>query len=218
MATSELPRLQSGSQSQRVDPALQDWRIVSAFFLSGFAALVYQVIWQRLLFVVVGVDIESVTIVVSAFMLGMGVGAVVGGWLADRVSEHILLVFCLAEIAIACYGLVSVDLLAGSAEFFGGMGRSAAATLCFGLLLLPTVCMGATLPLLVAHAFRSSRSVGVSTGTLYFVNTLGAAGGALAVGFLLLYWFDMHQVARLAAGTNLLAALIIGTAVWRARP
>jgi len=218
MHATETTRLHGRQRCGRVHPSLDGWRIASAFFLSGFAALVYQVAWQRLLFVVVGVDIESVTIVVSSFMLGMGVGAVVGGWLADRVSNHILLVFCLAEAAIACYGLFSVDLLMGSAEMFSGLARPAAAALCFGLLLVPTVCMGATLPLLVAHAFRTSRSVGVSTGALYFINTLGAACGTLAVGLVLLYWFDLRQVVRLAAGVNLLASLIIGTAVCRLRP
>lgn len=67
--------------------------IAAAFFLSGFAALVYQLAWQRLLFVMVGVDIESVTIIVSTFMLGLGLGAVLGGWLADRWPTRILLAF-----------------------------------------------------------------------------------------------------------------------------
>jgi hypothetical protein len=73
--------------------------------------------------------------------------------------------------------------------------------------------------MLVAHAYRSSRHVGVSTGTLYFVNTLGAAGGALAVGLLLLYWLDLREVVRLAAGTNLLASATVGTALlWKPGP
>ncbi|MCC7285114.1 MAG: fused MFS/spermidine synthase [Burkholderiaceae bacterium] len=219
MRLSESIPTAGGLQSSRPSTALGRWRVAGAFFLSGFAALVYQVAWQRLLFVVVGVDIESVTIVVSTFMLGMGVGAVLGGWIADRVAGRILVAFCLAEIAIACYGLVSVGLLVGSAEAFSGLSRPAAALLCFGLLLIPTVCMGATLPMLVAHAFRSTRHIGVSTGTLYFVNTLGAACGALAVGFLLLYWFDLRQVVQFAAGANLLASAIVASAVvWRARP
>jgi xanthine/uracil permease len=54
-------------------------RIAFAFFLSGAVALIYQVCWQRLLFAVVGVDIESVTPIVSAFMLGLGLGAALGG-------------------------------------------------------------------------------------------------------------------------------------------
>ncbi len=198
------------SLSQRKSATL---RVAAAFFLSGFAALVYQLAWQRLLFVVIGVDIESVTIVVSTFMLGLGLGALLGGALADRWPGRILLAFCLFEVAIAAYGMVSVDLLQACAALFAGLSRPAAGALSFALLLLPTVCMGATLPMLVAHAWRSSGNVGVSTGALYFINTLGAATGALAIGFLLLYWLDLRQAVWLAAGLNASASLIVASAL-----
>ena len=54
------------------------------FFFSGFPALIYQLTWQRQLFLIFGVNIESVTIVVTAFMLGLGLGSLAGGWLSDR--------------------------------------------------------------------------------------------------------------------------------------
>lgn len=190
-------------------------RIGAAFFLSGFAALVYQVAWQRLLFVVVGVDIESITIIVSTFMLGLGVGAAIGGVIADRFPRRILLVFCLFEAAIAAYGLISIDLLFASAHLFDQLSRPVAAALSFSLLLPPTVCMGATLPMLVAHAFKASRNVGVSTGTLYFINTLGAALGAFAVGFFMLYWLDLAQTVIVAVATNVASSGLIATGLLR---
>ncbi|WP_457443007.1 fused MFS/spermidine synthase [Roseateles sp. P5_E4] len=183
--------------------------VATAFFLSGFAALVYQLAWQRLLFVVVGVDIESVTIIVSTFMLGLGVGAVLGGQLADRWPNRILAAFCVFEALIALYGLASVDLLQTCAALFAGLSRPAAAALSFALLILPTVCMGATLPMLVAHGWQRSGNVGVSTGTLYFINTLGAACGAFAIGFVLLYWLDLRQVVWLASGLNAAASAVV---------
>ena len=71
-----------------------NWRIraglVPLFFLSGIAALVYQVCWQRMLFVAFGVDIESVTIIVSTFMFGLGARALLGGELADRYPRSAL--------------------------------------------------------------------------------------------------------------------------------
>jgi len=185
------------------------WPVAAAFFLSGFAALVYQLAWQRLLFVVVGVDIESVTIIVSTFMLGLGLGAVLGGQLADRWPRHILVAFCAFEALIALYGLASVDLLQTCAAMFAGLSRPAAAALSFALLILPTVCMGATLPMLVAHGWQHSGNVGVSTGTLYFINTLGAACGAFAIGFFLLYWLDLRQVVWIAAGLNACASSVV---------
>ena len=56
--------------------------IAAIFVLSGFAALIYQVAWQRALFSVYGLNVESVTVVVTAFMLGLGVGSLAGGWAA----------------------------------------------------------------------------------------------------------------------------------------
>ena len=58
--------------------------LYALFFLSGFPALLYQVVWQRALFTIYGVNIESVTMVVSAFMLGLGLGSLGGGWLSER--------------------------------------------------------------------------------------------------------------------------------------
>src|SRR5882762_8848288 len=104
----------SGRRGITVERSIGATRVAAAFFLSGFAALVYQVAWQRLLFVIVGVDIESITIIVSTFMLGLGVGAALGGIMADRFPQRILLTFCLFEAFIAGYGLISADLLVSS--------------------------------------------------------------------------------------------------------
>jgi spermidine synthase len=54
------------------------------FFLSGFPALIYQIVWQRALFALYGVDIESATLIVTIFMLGLGLGSLAGGWLSAR--------------------------------------------------------------------------------------------------------------------------------------
>ena len=56
------------------------------FFFSGFAALIYQIIWQRALFRILGVNIEAVTIVVTAFMIGLGLGSLAGGALSWRMA------------------------------------------------------------------------------------------------------------------------------------
>ena len=68
-------------------------RIIPLFVVSGAAALIYQVCWQRMLFEGFGVDIESVTIIVSAFMLGLGLGSLAGGELADRFPHRLIALF-----------------------------------------------------------------------------------------------------------------------------
>jgi len=194
---------------------IDESRVSAAFFLSGFSALVYQVAWQRLLFGIVGVDIESVTIVVSTFMLGLGIGAPLGGALADIFHRRILIIFCIFEAVIAMFGLFSVDLINSTSTTFSSLARPAAALLSFTLLLLPTVCMGATLPMLVANRFKTLGNVGISTGQLYFINTMGAAFGTVAVGFLLFYWLDVRETVTLAACINLLASVIIATGLLK---
>src|SRR5262249_8770398 len=69
------------------------------FFFSGFPALIYQLTWQRALFRIFGVNIESVTIIVAAFMLGLGIGSLAGGWLSQR--SRIALLPLLAGIELA---------------------------------------------------------------------------------------------------------------------
>jgi len=183
------------------------FRLLAApFFLSGVAALVYQVCWQRLLFSAFGVDIESITIIVSTFMLGLGVGALVGGQLADRFPDRIIALFALAEFGIGLFGLLSPTLIreVGRLTIQAPLPVIAAAN--FLLLLIPTVLMGATLPMLVAFLVRTIGNVGVSIGGLYFINTAGAAIGALAVGFLLLYYLELDTTIYAAAGVNFLVA------------
>src|SRR5688572_23629360 len=81
------------------------------FFLSGFAALLYQVVWQRMLTFFGGADIYAVTIIVSAFMGGLGFGSLAGGYLADRFDNRRRLVaFALCELAVAVFAIFSAGI------------------------------------------------------------------------------------------------------------
>src|SRR5437588_8774996 len=82
--------------------------LYALFFLSGFPALLYQVVWHRALFTIYGVNIESVTMVVSAFMLGLGLGSLAGGWLSERRGMPLLAVFGMAELGIGLFGIFSL--------------------------------------------------------------------------------------------------------------
>jgi len=172
------------------------------FFLSGVAALAYQVCWQRLLFIALGSDIDSITIIVSTFMLGLGVGSLLGGQMADRYPERILMLFAGAEAGIGAFGVLSPNLIAGLGKLVIHQGPAVTAAANFTLLLIPTTLMGATLPMLVALLVRRQSTVGVSIGGLYCLNTFGAAAGALAVGFLCFYFFEINTVIYGAAAIN----------------
>src|ERR1700761_3668517 len=80
------------------------------FFFSGFPALIYQLTWQRALFRIFGVNIESVTIVVTAFMLGLGVGSLVGGYLSKRRRIPLLPFLATIELLTGAFGVVSLKI------------------------------------------------------------------------------------------------------------
>src|SRR5471032_1817148 len=81
--------------------------LCALFFFSGFPALIYQLTWQRELFRIFGVNTESVTIVVTAFMLGLGLGSLAGGWISKRSGLQLLPLLATIEIITAAFGLVS---------------------------------------------------------------------------------------------------------------
>lgn len=179
------------------------------FFLSGFPALIYQIVWQRALFAFYGVNIESVTIVVTAFMLGLGLGSLLGGYLSRKTGLPLLLIFGFVELGIAGYGLFSLKIFHWVAQFTAGSPLIKTSIVTLLLILVPTMLMGSTLPLLVEHMVRASRSVGRSVGRLYFVNTLGSAVACFVAANV-----TMKQLGQ--SGAVLLAAIVnvsIGTAV-----
>src|SRR5215813_11760360 len=96
--------LRRGDSQRQVAPLLL------LFFCSGMPALIYQIVWQRALFAIYGVNSESVTVVVSAFMMGLGLGSLLGGWLSTQLKNRGILAFALAELATAGFGLISLKL------------------------------------------------------------------------------------------------------------
>jgi predicted membrane-bound spermidine synthase len=186
------------------------FRLIILFLISGAAALIYQICWQRLLFESVGVDIDSITIIVSTFMLGLGVGSLVGGVLADRYTDRMLELFAGMELLTAAFGALSPLLIHAVSMAVVRASLPVIVSANFGLLLLPTTMMGATLPILVRQTLRRYRNMGESVGVLYFSNTLGAAIGAAFTGFFALYRFGLGWTIRMAACLNVLVAV----AVW----
>lgn len=199
---------------------LLDSILLGSFFLSGICALMYQVSWQRSLYGIVGVDIDSITIIVSVFMLGIGFGGMLGGWIADMAPKRRIQIYAAAELAIALYGFCSLSLVGFIGDWLvaagGGAMSSAMGSLLF--LVVPTTLMGMTLPLLTMVFNDWQDSIGVSVGQLYFINTLGAATGAGLVPFVLLPLLPVDSVIQLAAMGNLLvAALALFAFIWQTR-
>lgn len=190
------------------------------FLISGFCGLVYEVVWVRLAMASFGVNTALVSLVISTFMAGLGLGSWGGGRLAHRSSSErgLLMIRVYAAVEL----LTSISCLAVPFEL--GIGRHlllhlgsawqsstyyALAGLCIAVCLLPwCTLMGATFPLLMA-VIRQSDHPGSehSFSYLYVANVMGALFGSLASAFVLIELFGFQGTLYVAGGLNALLAL-----------
>jgi len=194
------------------------------FFLSGFAALLYQMAWMRQLSTVFGTSELAVATVLAAYMAGLALGASIAARVVDRVRRPILVYGVLeASIAISAIAVPFLLQLAGVAyaAMFGGLqqppdasglGQSAFYLMVtFIVLVIPTACMGATLPMLTRYAVHKDEDVGPRVGLLYSINTTGAIAGTLIAAFLLLPALGLWGTIIVGAVVNL---CVFGIAAW----
>ena len=201
--------------------------LIAFFLVSGATSLVYQVVWMRMLTLVFGATQLATATVIAAFMAGLALGAFGGGRLADR-SRNLLVVYGVLEVIIGLYALVFPQAADLASHVYRGFHLAAEpgfltanafnCLLMMVLLLLPTSCMGATLPVLSRFVTDSIDDAGPQVGRLYAVNTAGAVLGVWFAGFVLLPYFGLSTTIWVTAAGNLLlggAAIIVGL---RARP
>jgi spermidine synthase len=210
--------------------------LTASAFASGLAALVLELQWGRQLALVFGGSQPAVAAVLTAFMLGLGLGSLLGGRLADRLPRPAL-GLSVIELALAGLGpLLAIALIrlpaaaAGWLPAVGGAGQplfvGSRLALALGLLLLPTTLMGATYPILVRAAGRDLAGLHRGLGRIYAANTLGGVAGVGLAGFVALPAAGVPGSVALAAAGNLAAAVaawlagrrIGGIAVTRPEP
>jgi predicted membrane-bound spermidine synthase len=192
-------------------PASSLFTLGALFFVSGASALVYQVSWQRILALHTGVGIESIAIIVAAFMAGLGLGSALGGVIsARRPPGASLRAFALVELAIGAFGALSCllyyDLLYQRAAWLYQPAWRGA-LLHFVALGLPTTFMGMSLPLLVRGTVAEAAAAGRTIGILYGLNVVGAATGALLTPWVLVRLVGIRGAVTAAAIGNVLAGL-----------
>jgi len=183
------------------------------FFGSGVSALIYQVLWTRVLGWTFGVTIYAASAVWASFMAGLAIGSLVAGRIADR-SRQPLRWFGAAEILVGLTALGTPQLLAWMQRAYVALYPSlphsttgltlVRLAMAFGLLIVPTVLMGATLPLVVKSSVFEDRRLGHHLGLLYGANTTGAIVGTLAAGLLFIPTYGIRTTFLVAAGMNVL--------------
>ena len=187
-------------------------RLAVAFFASGFAALLCQIVWQRMLGIFAGSDTISAALVVGAFLAGLGIGSIIGAKIADRITPaRALIGFAIAEIGVGIFALLSKAFLYDwlAMDLAGVVDDPAMIfALCFAGLVLPTTLMGASLPLLARAVSTALDTVAERIGLLYGLNTFGAGLGALLGGWFLVGNLGFVGALWLAAGLEVFAALV----------
>jgi spermidine synthase len=187
--------------------------LLLGFFLSGMAALIYEVVWTRPLSLIFGSTIYAVSTMLSAFMAGLALGSFIASKYADNLKNP-LYIFALLELGIGIYGLLIIGLFnilpfiylwlwdmfrLGFIQFI----------LNFSVLLIPTTLMGSTWPVVNKAYIRHMENIGKGTGTLYSVNSFGAILGSWAAGFILIPWLGIKGSSIFAAVLNLIIGVLI---------
>jgi len=193
--------------------------VLALFFLSGACGLVYQVVWARMLTQVFGTTAAAVGTALAAFMAGLALGGWLLGKVADR-SPNPLRLYALLELGVGLAALASHFLLeritpiyllayeaSGQSDTILGAVRF---ILAFVFVMVPTLFMGATLPVLARFFVRRLALAGADLSTLYATNTLGAFAGTMACGFFLIGALGIHMTVYVAV----LANLSLGLVAW----
>lgn len=197
--------------------------LLLVFFLSGFAGLVYEVLWLRDLSLLFGSATHSAATTLAVFFLGLSAGNAVWGRRAARVANPVR-EYALLEVGVALSACAYFLLLPAYHGLYEHLYEplhssplllaAAKAMLAAGVLFPAAFFMGGTLPLIGQHLIRSPTELGVRGALLYAVNTIGGACGAVAAGFYLPAWLGFRGSYAVTIGLNLVLA---GASWWLGR-
>lgn len=193
------------------------WPIYTLALCSGFAALVYQVVWARMLGLAFGSTALSTAAVVAGFMGGMGLGAALYRHFSRPGAPWPLKSYVILELGIAISAALLTVVLQAAPDALatlstvtgsGLLYQLARIVIAFALLLVPSLFMGATFPALCTVLIHSARGLDRHLGAIYGINTLGAAIGVLVAGLYLVDRIGLTGASMIAVLINLTIAAV----------
>ena len=198
-------------------PSIRTLIIFLLFFLSGFTALVYQILWMKELGLLFGNTVHAAATTLSTFFFGLMAGSYVFGRAIHRYQNHIK-VYAWLEVGIAVTALFYFLLLtffhAIYQSVFSLFGAGSVGLLlvkfCMSVIILSPAAffMGGTFPVMSHYLVRNQYQQGKITSALYATNTLGAMAGAFLAGFYLPVWFGFKGSYLFAVMITSLVAFI----------
>lgn len=189
--------------------------LLIAFVFSGMAALIYELTWIRPLQFLLGSTVYTISIIFSAFMLGLGLGSWIISKYIDKI-KNLLPTYALLEIGIGLYGVLLLSIFNFLPQIYNSLYflhenfyvfEFVQFFLVFFVLLIPTILMGATFPLVAK--FYTKEKIGKGIGEVYSANNLGAIIGSFAAGFILIPFLGIKYSIILAGSVNILIAGVI---------
>ena len=191
--------------------------IITSFFLSGVSTLLLQIAWERWLNCYVGTALPTVALIVATFMIGLGIGAQLAGFLLKRKQSGLML-YAASQLLIGVLALASLQFGRQIDWLLSAFTVTNASALPWAfslrvltgimLLLIPASAIGASFPFL-AHFCFSQKAASAKTALLYCFNLLGSALGAILAGFILIPVIGVSKTVAVAAGFNLLALICL---------
>ena len=194
--------------------------ILICFFFSGMTGLIYEILWTRMIVKIIGAVPFAVSIILTVFMGGLGLGSFLAGRTTDLIKHPLKLVrmYGILELAVGAYCLLLPMILTAVKPICAAMYNSLfnhfmlysflTFVVCSILLILPVICMGATLPILCRFYVGRMSHLADHIGRLYGLNTIGAAVGSLLCGFWLISYLGMTGTLVFAAAINLIIGLV----------
>jgi spermidine synthase len=195
--------------------------VIAVAGISGVAALLYEMVWVRLLVNFFGSSTYSFSLMLMAFITGITVGSLlVSRRVFASVAKIPLLITCQLGIGVGTMlALMEFDRLPYDLWKLGGLFVKSESTfpiflttefgICFLLMLLPTVFMGMALPLAVAIVSRSNNRIGRSVGVVFSLNTLGTVVGVVLTGLILIPVFGIQKTFEIGIAINFIAAFVL---------
>lgn len=199
-----------------LDPLLR--LALAGFLLSGFAALAYEVLWTRVLVYLFSTSTYAFTIMLISFLIGIALGSFIFARFVDKI-KNLVLSFGIVEIGIGICGVISVILLGNSLEINKYLEKLVRLeswwnwnlirfTEAFLVMLVPTILMGATFPIIIKIYTKNLKKLGLNIGTLYCFNTIGGVFGSFIAGFILMPIIGTQASIYFIAFLNILLGII----------